>query len=319
MKVFISYILVILIWSTTPLAIHISSDDLGFILSVTARMTLGAALVWACLLILRKPLFFNKDSWRLYLAASIGVFPNMPLVYWAAEKIPTGLISLLFSTSPFFVGLLSKIILKEKIGFHRIVGMAIAFVGMAVVFSDQVQFGPEAVAGIVAMVMSTFLFSTSAVLIKKLGVNSGPLEQSAGSMLFALPGLWITWFMLGAQTPAEIHWLPTLSLAYLVVVGSLVGFSVYFFLLKNLSASTVSLTSMISPIFAMFLGTFFNNELFNPLLIWGAAILLVGLGVYLGLVKRVMGFFVKKPPVESDITNSDEGSFTSDFAASKVK
>lgn len=294
MKVGLCYLMVVLIWSTTPLAIHISSGDLGFILSVTARMTLGAGLVWLCLLLLRQPLFFHRKAWRLYLAASIGVFPNMPLVYWAAEKIPTGLISLLFSTSPFFVGLLSRIILKEKIDFHRVVGMVVAFIGMAVVFSDQVQFGPQAISGISAMLMSTFLFSISAVLIKKLGVNSGPLEQSAGSMLFALPGLWLTWLVLGADAPEQIHWVPTLSLAYLVVVGSLIGFSAYFFLLKKLSASTVSLTSMISPIFAMFLGSVFNSEQFNPLLIWGAFILLLGLGVYLGVINNVIRYLREK-------------------------
>ncbi|WP_460050110.1 DMT family transporter [Sessilibacter sp. MAH2] len=288
MKVILCYILVVLIWSTTPLAIHISSGDVGFMLAVTLRMTFGAALVWLVLLYVKKTFTLNRQTIITFCAASFGVFPNMPLVYWAAEKIPTGVVSLLFSTSPFIVGLFSKIILSESIGLERLLGMIIAFLGMALVFSDQIQIGPDALLGILAMIASTSIFSISAVMMKKLGTNTDPLQQSCGSMLFALPGLWITWLMIDGSVPTHVEWVSISALAYLVVIGSLIGFSAYYYLLKNLSANTVSLTAMISPIFAMILGTAFNDEQFNPLLLIGAAVLLIGLGVYLGLFRKLL-------------------------------
>ncbi len=286
MPVSLVYGVVVLIWSTTPLAIFFSNADFGFSLSVLLRMLIGVALVWLLLAIRKQRFLPSKHHWRVSAIASIGIFPAMPLVYWATQYIPTGLVSLMFSSSPFFVGGLSKILLGETIGVRKVFGVAIAFTGMAIIFMDQMQFGSQTVFGILVMIASTFFFSLSAVLLKKHNANSGPLQQAGGSMLFALPGLLITWLLVDASVPASLSWQPSVAMLYLAVVGSVLGFSGYFFLLKNLTVSSVSLISMISPVLAILWGFLFKGEVLNLMFMLGAAVLLLGLAVYSGVIKR---------------------------------
>lgn len=278
------YASVVLIWSTTPLAIYFSNADFGFSFSVLLRMILGVGFVSLILAFRGQRLFASKGELRVAALASIGIFPAMPLVYWAAQYIPTGLVSLVFSSSPFFVGGLSKLILGETIGLRKAFGVAIAFVGMAIIFFDQTQFGAQTVYGLIVMIASTFFFSVSAVLLKKYNHHGDPLQQAGGSMLLALPGLVLTWWLVDGKIPSDIALQPSLALLYLAFVGSVLGFSGYFYLLKNLTASSVSLVSMIAPVLAIGWGFLFKGEVVNIMFVAGAVILLLGLGVYSGVI-----------------------------------
>lgn len=284
MPISLAYLVVVLIWSTTPLAIYYSNADFGFLLSVLLRMSIGAIIV-ALLLSIRKQKFISsrRDVFLMALA-SIGIFPSMPLVYWATQYVPTGLVSLMFSSSPFFVGILSKLLLGEHIGLRKITGVVVAFIGLVVIFVDQMRFGSQSIYGILALVASTFFFSISAVLLKKYNAHNEPLQQAGGSMLMALPGLFLAWFILDGTVPDSLSMQPVSALLYLAIVGSVIGFSAFYYLLKNLTASSVSLISMISPVLAIIWGFIFKGEVVNTVFVMGAALLLVGLAVYTGLI-----------------------------------
>ncbi|GLS25633.1 DMT family transporter [Marinibactrum halimedae] len=282
------FLLVVVIWSTTPLAIQLSNQDFGFALAVSARMTLGASLVWLILLLRGQSLFSSASDWRVYAIASIGVFPNMPLVYWGAQFIPSGLLSLVFSSVPFFMGMFGKFILGERLGQNRIIGLMVAFCGLSVVFWDQLQLNDEAGKGIGAVILSTLLFSISSVWIKKIGAEISPLQQACGSMLFALPGLWLCWWLLGASWPSSVGIVPASAGMYLVIMGSVIGFSAYYFLLRHLQASTTALISMLSPILAMGLGVAVAEESFSTHYFVGTGLVLLGLSVYSGIGKAIL-------------------------------
>ncbi|WP_317930392.1 DMT family transporter [Halioxenophilus sp. WMMB6] len=280
MKIAAAYIFVVVVWATTPLAIFFSTQDLGFLLSLSVRMLLGVVLVVLTLPFIGAAVVAERRFWLTSAIASIGVFPSMPLVYWSTGHIPTGLVSLLFSSAPFFVGLLSKIVLRETMGMKRSAGIAVAFVGLVVVFIDQMRIGIDSVLGILAMLLATSLFAISAVMMKKQNSQVPPVQQSGGSMFCALPGLWLSWWFTGGELPATVHWQPTMALVYLAVVASVLGFSAYYYLLKHLSASSVSLVSMISPVLAIVLGVIFKGEQINAAFLFGALILLFGLLIY---------------------------------------
>ena len=109
-----AYLLVILIWSTTPLAIHWSNSSLSFVAAITLRMALALPLCFVLMSILREPLIRNKRDWLAYAASALGLFPNMLLVYWAAQFISSGLMSVMFGVYPFFVGVFSLLIMREN-------------------------------------------------------------------------------------------------------------------------------------------------------------------------------------------------------------
>ena len=115
MKIGLAYALVVVLWATTPLAIKWSTHNLMFIEAVTARIVLAAIVCLCVLWTLGRPLFQRrKDAWA-YLAAAVGCFPNLALVTWSAQHIPSGLVAVVFGLYPFAVGLFSLLILKENI------------------------------------------------------------------------------------------------------------------------------------------------------------------------------------------------------------
>ena len=105
MPIFLSYIIVVIIWSTTPLAIYFSNDSLTSIAAVNMRMLLAFAFAVTLTVAGFRQSFLIKRHWKLYACASIGIFPNMPLVYASAEYIDSSMISVIFALSPFVIAL----------------------------------------------------------------------------------------------------------------------------------------------------------------------------------------------------------------------
>ena len=261
MSVPFAYVGVIIIWSTTPLAVQWSNDSLTPIAAVTLRM----ALAWVFTLLLCVVMKIRLDgllaNWRAYAVASIGMFPNMPLVNLAAEYIPSGLIALIFGTSPFTVALLSRYVLKEHYltGKH-LAAMLIAVMGLWMIFREHLTIDQGAIIGIALMFLSVLLFSISTVLVKHYDANVHPLKQIYGSLLYALPGLFISWYIFDGQMPESFSDKTIGSILYLSIIGSVLGFMAYFYLLRHLPPAAVSVITLITPLIAVWLGVWANNE-----------------------------------------------------------
>jgi len=90
MSVPLAFIGVILIWSTTPLAIKWSGEGSVFLFGVTARMVIGASICIVLLRLLNKPLPLNRLAIQVYLAGAVAGYGSMLLVYWGASYIPSG-------------------------------------------------------------------------------------------------------------------------------------------------------------------------------------------------------------------------------------
>ena len=85
-----AFLAVIVIWSTTPLAIQWSSEGWGFLFSVTGRMTIGALFCLALIRLLGKELRWHKAARNTYFAAALGIYGALLAVYWGAQYIPSG-------------------------------------------------------------------------------------------------------------------------------------------------------------------------------------------------------------------------------------
>jgi len=284
MKVYLAYGLVVIIWSTTPLAIQWSNDSVSFIAAASFRMALAAGVAVILLAVLRRQLFCEPAAWRAYLVASIGIFPNMPLLYWSAQFIPSGLIAVLFALSPFVTGALSAVILGQNpFNRRRVTALLVALMGLLVIFWDQLQVGQESAYGIGGILLSCLLFSISSVGLKRLDRGTGPLEQTAGALLFAMPGLLLCWWLLDGQWPSEFSSKSLTGILYLATFGSLLGFTLFYYILGKLSPSAVSLITLMTPVLALLIGALFAGELVSFRLVVGATMVLVALLAYLDL------------------------------------
>lgn len=289
MSVPIAYVTVVLIWSTTPLAVQWSNDSLGPVAAVTLRMTTAWLVTLLVGLLLRLPLFDLKRNWRIYLVASLGIFPNMPLVNLAAEYIPSGLIAVIFGTSPVFVAMLSSFWLGEgRLLPRQYIAIIIAVTGLAIIFHQHVLLDDRALVGIALMLASVMLFATSSVLIKRYAVDVHPMQQIFGSLSYALPGLLLYWVVFSGEIPQTISQKSFLSVAYLAIVGSMLGFIGYFYLLRKLPAAAVSMITLLSPLLAVWFGVTLNHEPITPAIAAGSALVVMALLLFTNVLASLL-------------------------------
>jgi|TARA_B110000116_G_scaffold195808_1_gene170587 probable blue pigment (indigoidine) exporter len=290
-KVVAVYISVVLLWSTTPLAIKWSNESFSFIAAVSLRMFIACALALLLLALLQRPLFSIKGAWKVYAVASLGLFPAMPLVYWAAQYISSGMLALIFSMTPIATGVVSIFILRENpFTVVKSLALLLAITGLVVIFGDQVVLGSNAGLGVVAALGACSIMGGSSVLLKSLAQQSqqiGSLQQTTGALLFAVPALFLTWglawYFGGDPWPQQVSDKSLWAIAYLTLFGSLLGFTFYYYLLRNISPISLSLVTLITPVLALYLGHWLDSELISARLLCGAAMIVVALGIYQGL------------------------------------
>ncbi len=280
MSVPISYLTVILIWSTTPLAIQWSGNDVGFQFGVAARMAIGLFVLLILLRFMKIEFPWHMKARRIYLISGLTIYIAMSFVYWAAQQIPSGWIAVVFGLSPVFTSVLASLILKDsQLSATRLIGMSVGFVGLLVVFVESISISTMAMFGILATVVSALTQSTGSILIKQQQPDFHPIAITAGSITIALP-LFILNVLVTTGWPDSIPVKVALSILYLGIVGSALGFSLYFYLLKKLTPERLSIITLITPVTALLLGAFLNEENISGKVWLGTLFILAGLAIY---------------------------------------
>jgi drug/metabolite transporter (DMT)-like permease len=282
-KMFIpfAYIGVIIIWSTTPLAIKWSGENGNFLFSVSGRMALGALLTILIIVLKRIDFPWHAAARRCYFIMSLFLYGSMMSTYWAAQFVPSGLISILFGISPIITSILTVVILKEQhFSLNKWLGMLIGIIGIALIFNTELSLNKEAIKGLLAMLFAVFLQSLSSVLIKQMNIVLPALVMTAGGLLVALLFYGITWLCVGETIPHFLSWRAILALIYLSLFGSVIGLVLYYSLLKQIEATKVALITLITPIVALLLGQNLNGEVIHPLMWIGTSMVLSGLALY---------------------------------------
>ena len=272
---------IILIWSTTPLAIQWSSEGGGFLFGVTARMVLGLVF---CLLAVR--LAGVKVPWHTraratYLAAGAAIYGAMGLVYWAAQHVPSGWIAVLFGLTPIFTSVFSVFWLADH-RFERIelAGLALGVIGLAIIFYDGASFGAGAAMGVIAVVCSALVHAASSVWVKRLSNDVPALAVTCGGLTVAVPAFALTWFLFDGVWPRELPERARYAIAYLALFGSVLGFFWYYFLLRQVGAVRVNLITLVTPVTALLLGHWLNNEEILPTVWLGTGFIICGLAMH---------------------------------------
>ncbi|HCM47010.1 MAG TPA: EamA family transporter [Colwellia sp.] len=282
MSVSIAYLAVLIIWSTTPLGIVWSSESINPSLAVLLRM-LVALLLGALVIKVRNiNIPWHKQALTLYTYSALGIFGGMLCSYLASTYLSSGIISLVFGLSPVISALLAKKILAEpNISRIRKISMAISLVGLAIVCSDNFNLADDNIYGVIFILLAVFFFSLSGVLVKSVSLAIHPLATTVGALTVATPLFLMSWLLLDGSLPIDTWQAKSLwATLYLGIFGSLIGFYAYFTVLQKLSASNVTLITLITPVVALTLGAVLNGEVINNKLIIGAFMVLLGLSIY---------------------------------------
>jgi drug/metabolite transporter (DMT)-like permease len=261
MRIHLAYISVILLWATTPLAIKWSGEGAGFLFGAASRMTIGLICMLLMMALLRERMLWHRKAVQTYLAVTLQIFGSMLTVYWAAQFIPSGWISVIYGLSPLMTALLSAVWLKERsLTPGKLLAYALGISGLWIMFGSALQLGHDAVLGIAGVLASAFFQAASSVWVKRINANIPALSQVTGGLLLSVPVYLITWTVFDGHLPTEISPISLASIIYLGAIATTFGFVLYYYLLIYHSASKVALVTLVSPVMALLLGHAVNHE-----------------------------------------------------------
>ncbi len=189
MSVPAAFLAVVLIWSTTPLAVKWSSEGAGFLPGALGRMGLATLLCLALVIGLRQRLPWHREARYTYAASSLGVYGALLCVYWGALYIPSGLIAVLFGLTPLVTGVFARVVLKERgLTPAKLAGTLLGLAGLAVIFASGAALGPHAREGIEVVLLGVVLNAAGLVLVKRFNSSLPSLATTTGALL-VLAGL----------------------------------------------------------------------------------------------------------------------------------
>lgn len=283
MKARLVWLLLCGIWGSTWLFIKVGLNDLPPLSFAAIRFVIAAAILWIIVPIRRVELPESLRNWLMLAGTGVlGFTVNYGLIFWGEQYISSGLAALLQSTIPVFGLLFAHLHLPaERMAVAKVVGVLFGVVGVGVIFSNQLSVsGSRALAGCVAIIISAAGAAYSNVLIKRYGMKLEPTMIAATQMSFGLVPILILGLLLEGN-PLGFRWTGTaiFSLLYLAIVGSVIAFILYYWLVQHMDVTKTMLIALVTPVFAVLLGLIVLNERLNWRTLVGGALIISGIAL----------------------------------------
>lgn len=281
--VIIAFATVYLVWGSTYFFIqtavqHIPPFILGAIRFIAAGILL---LAWS---IIKKEKLWNLQ--QIKTAAISGVlllFIGNGAVIWAEQNLPSSLVAVLVSSAPIWFVLLDQPKWKENFTNRSVIaGLTVGFAGVILLFSERVSAAFSSsgsiaqVAGLLVLTIGSISWAGGSLYSKYKGTGSA-IVNTTWQMMSA--GIAFSIFSLVNNEWSGFQWQAVttsawLSVVYLIVMGSLAGYSAYVWLLQVRSATQVSTYAYVNPVVAVLLGVFFAGEHMTLFQLTGLAVIL---------------------------------------------
>ena len=275
------FLIVCLSWGTTWLGIKIAVESIPPLTSAGLRFLIAFPLFIVFAIVRREPLLFPKESSWFFVFVTLSYF-TAPyyLLNYGEVHVSSGLTALLFSCMPVFILIFSAIFLREKIYVSQVLGIAIGFGSLFLIIRSQgLHLDYAELFGVLAILAAAIMHALCYVVTKKEGRKISVITYNtlpigiAGLMLFAAG------FFLESVVFSQVTSRSWMALVYLGLVASVGGFIVYFMLLKRLSPVILSFVFIIFPVFAVFIGAWYEGVPISRDLILYSTFLLFGFAI----------------------------------------
>ncbi|MFV5524346.1 EamA family transporter [Acinetobacter variabilis] len=276
----LTYALLVFIWSTTPLAIVWSVEDLHPMWALAIRFFLALPLALGLLWLFKTRLPLDRVSLHSYLAGACSFIGSQIFTYWSTDYLSSGIIALMFGLAPLISGLIGRFVFQMQLSLNQWLGMGIALIGLSVICLGDADQHIQPI-GIVIALVGVLVYCVSMFWVKKINAPIDPMAQAAGSIglsvVFSIGMLPFIWQYAPTAMP---HAKSLFGLVYAVIMASLIAMFCYFKLVQKIKPTTLSLTTVLTPMLALLVGVLLNNEKLPLIALVGVVILLFGLVVY---------------------------------------
>ena len=275
------YALICLIWGSTWLVIKIGLVGVPPFLAAGLRFALASAVLFALIALRGTKIRLDRDDKISILSCGLLSFAlSYACVYWAEQYISSGLAAILYCMMPLATALLSRFWTRsETLSGRKIGGILVAIAGTAVLFWPGEGVSRAELAGTAVALLSVFSAAVNLVMIKRHGKHTDIYVMNALGMgigAVILLALSATVESYGAVVWSRDN---VLAIAYLALAGSVTTFLSYYYLVKVMEATKLSLITLIFPIVAVALGRVFLHESL-PASAWsGTAAVFLGVAI----------------------------------------
>jgi len=280
-KTLLAFSIIYFVWGSTFLAIRIGVQEVPPLTLAALRFFIaGIALYgWVLLRGERQP---DRREWFSAILLGFFIFVcDYGLLFWAEKHVPSGIAAVILATIPAFMALSEIIFLRtRKLTARLAIALLIGIAGVGVLVTRGVDLGGAPVdrLGAIALIVAALSWSVSSVLTRKLALPQSKMMSSgaqmlAGGLMLAVAGGLFGEF--GDFHPAAVSRLAWLCLFYLIVAGSIIGFTAYLWLIHHESPTKVGTYAYVNPVVAVLVGYFLGGEGLGTRTVLGTLFVLV--------------------------------------------
>jgi drug/metabolite transporter (DMT)-like permease len=274
------------IWGSTWLAIKLGLRDLPPITFAGIRFALAGAVLFAIIWLRGTSLPRSRRDWILLAYTGLQTITiNYALVFWGEQYISSGLAALLSATVPLFgLPLAHRYVQSEPLTLLKVAGVVLGLVGVAIIFSGELGIGgPVAFWASVGIIVAALVTAHAGVLIKAGGTHIEPSVMAGVQMVGGCIPLLVVGIALEGS-PLRFHWTPLAiaTLTYLTILGSVIAFLMYYWLIRHTEVSRVLMIPLVTPLIAVLFGVFFGGETVG----WHTA--MGGMAIIIGVALTIM-------------------------------
>jgi drug/metabolite transporter (DMT)-like permease len=286
------FLTIYVLWGSTYLGIKIAVETVPPFLMASARFLVAGSLITGWIAITRGFKTTRRQWFDNAIIGGLLLLGGNGMVSWAEQKVPSGIATLIVSLGPLFIVLLDWAVLSfgrdktkgTKPTFATFIGIALGIIGLAVLVGPQLGEGaghldPWSVAG---LVLACFSWSAGSIYSR---YAKNPAEPFTGSAMQMLTGfVWLLVVSVLAGEPQHFHFANVsgrslFAWGYLIVAGSLIGFTTFVWLMKHSTPARVSTYAYVNPIVAVFLGWLLAHEPVGPRMFVAAGIIIAGVAI----------------------------------------
>jgi len=280
-KTLLAYAIIYFVWGSTFLAIRIGVAQVPPFLLAGMRFLVAGLAIYFWMVAHGQPSPTPQQWTSAFLLALLIFVMDYGLLFWAEQRVPSGLAAVMLATVPACMALAEIIILRtQRLTLRLTLALLIGLAGVAVLMSRSLNLGGPAIdtAGAIALIVAAIAWSIAAALTLKLPLPSSKVMNSGAQMLAGGILLFLTSAALGEFRnfhPAVVSRAAWLSLLYLIIAGSIIAFTAYIWLIHYQSPTKVGTYAYVNPVIAVLLGYFFAGEFVGTRTVLGTLFVLI--------------------------------------------
>jgi drug/metabolite transporter (DMT)-like permease len=294
-KIWLALVALYIVWGSTYLGIKVAIETIPPFLHAGIRFLISGLILVIWQRSAGQSMPTRKQWISVGIIGTLLLLGGNGLVAWAEQFIPSGIAALIIATVPMFL-VIGEAIRPNgvKPTWQGIVGLLIGFVGIFILVGPSEISGSATklnTFGVMALLAACLFWATGSMYSKSADLPKSSLMSTGAQMLMGSMSLFIVSVMSGELRGWDITAVSSRSLIgllYLILVGSLVGFVSYGWLLQNAPISLVSTYAYVNPIVAVFLGVWILNEKMEPR-IWLATGIIIGSVIFINSTRPKVG------------------------------